>query len=737
MAFDDKGWPVFPTRSGGAVGTALENKMLHVVGGAEGIRTRIQTLPDGSTVMLKTRDGMPRFTRDGHGGGSTEIYYLEMDSGIVDLINIHPGHPNFSLPGIIYQTDYVAEHVDAATGSEARAVGCGKIRTSDATGPIVPNGAESVSIKSGGTKAIADSTPSSMFTGKTRLYVQALYGSTWSALMLMPGFEGRPTLVISASEDENFTLMTSTGVYTSATKEHYMIWPNSASATICKMKTTAAAEKFRKFILPLSPLAEADKERIEAYILSQSIPDEATTQTVSYETTPTEALGYGFHFNYDGTACDIVDIKEVYIESQVEWGFRSTHYRLKFSEANGVFSVSREVVYGPNDWSVNMNTNVIACPTWTGYLQKQGQKLAGSRSADQIGRVYAYYMKNTLKTIDVTITKEVDAGDERTCDPPYFGGTSPISAGTRVLVEEVSASTELRTGQTSSSVVFSCGGTMIGGDDYAAGVNKLDMQWHHRDVSEVPYNTTVLKNQIPGVTLPYGKPILDLTYSDGAVTACSFSYEQGEHPPGGVDATLAHISSKAWANRWVRVTDSHTEVTSWRTAVIIPYYDAEAAYLYAQRNDTKSGTRGTFATSTGTGGGHYDPLVRFGLDYSITYVTNVSGSPQIIQGPFGYRAYQVFTNPSVWATITMDGVTNGTTPINESTYTDNATLVCSNGAFDCTLPSIERFFAPATIAVEQTYATRTSLNGVTQSPYTAVASGSPIFPTNFALVGWA
>lgn len=37
--------------------------MLNAVGGADGIRTRIQVLPDGSTVMLKTRNGMPEFVR--------------------------------------------------------------------------------------------------------------------------------------------------------------------------------------------------------------------------------------------------------------------------------------------------------------------------------------------------------------------------------------------------------------------------------------------------------------------------------------------------------------------------------------------------------------------------------------------------------------------------------------------------------------------------------------------------
>lgn len=59
MAFDD----LFPSRTGGAIGASLENRMLWNVGGAEGIRTKIMTLPDGSEARLKTRAGMPEFVR--------------------------------------------------------------------------------------------------------------------------------------------------------------------------------------------------------------------------------------------------------------------------------------------------------------------------------------------------------------------------------------------------------------------------------------------------------------------------------------------------------------------------------------------------------------------------------------------------------------------------------------------------------------------------------------------------
>lgn len=62
MAFDDdKFGTLFPTRTGGAIGTAGERLMLDALGGSQGFRTRIQTNPDGSTTVLRTKNGMPQF----------------------------------------------------------------------------------------------------------------------------------------------------------------------------------------------------------------------------------------------------------------------------------------------------------------------------------------------------------------------------------------------------------------------------------------------------------------------------------------------------------------------------------------------------------------------------------------------------------------------------------------------------------------------------------------------------
>jgi len=64
MYDDDNFGGIFPTRTGTPTGSANERKMLDSIGGSEGFRTQQKTNSDGSVTMLRTRNGMPEFSRN-------------------------------------------------------------------------------------------------------------------------------------------------------------------------------------------------------------------------------------------------------------------------------------------------------------------------------------------------------------------------------------------------------------------------------------------------------------------------------------------------------------------------------------------------------------------------------------------------------------------------------------------------------------------------------------------------
>jgi len=66
---------ILPTRDGTAQGHGAERVMMNAVGGPGGIRTRIVSNPDGTTTMLRTRNGMPEFSTSGQAVSPVEPEY--------------------------------------------------------------------------------------------------------------------------------------------------------------------------------------------------------------------------------------------------------------------------------------------------------------------------------------------------------------------------------------------------------------------------------------------------------------------------------------------------------------------------------------------------------------------------------------------------------------------------------------------------------------------------------------
>jgi len=178
--FNDKKFGcLFPTRTGGATGTANERKMLDAISGSEGFRTRMQTAADGSVTMLRTRNGRPEFTTVKKQLAAV-IELLYMDNGFVT-----PGY--WSYDATVDQAQATFTNSNGFTVS-------GYVEVIDSAIEVEPKPFNSL-FKSFSTRAVIGQPPSltdadwlkvkniairlcppAMFTGLARRYVSAIYG---------------------------------------------------------------------------------------------------------------------------------------------------------------------------------------------------------------------------------------------------------------------------------------------------------------------------------------------------------------------------------------------------------------------------------------------------------------------------------------------------------------------------------------------------------------------------------
>lgn len=738
MAFDDKGWPVFPTRNGGAVGSALENRMIAKVGGPGAIRTEIQSLPDGE-VMLRTRNGMPEFTRKGATTGSTVVCSLEMDSGVVDLISTSPYSPGFAASGIIRNTDYVAAH-----GVSGEAVGHGKLNYPKLIGPVIADGSEAKAFASSYTghtgyterKKVTDRVPPSIFTGRTRLYVQSLYGGTWKDLILSDasyGF-GRPMLGINTSALETagyqpIVIRSGTGLhFDSSTKQHFLIQVGSDVAYVMPLIATACAERYRKLLFSAT-LSAADQERIETYILSQSFPDAEQTQTLSFTETPSEAMGYSWHFNWSGTACDIVDVQELAVSdsSGTVFGFKSTHYRLQFSVSGGAFSVSRSVVSGPTEWSVPKHINVMAYPNWGGKLVKAGNLPSRILEDDKSASVYCYYAKNTLKILTVN-TRKIPPGEKtRESSPEYFGGRSHDYI-TAYLRETESGESIARNSLGGTSCVFGLDGVTVGGETDSSTKNAYKATWvgrlpfteavGHGTDSDSTSGTINSPDEAWGpLVVDIGRPDLDYMFDGlGRIYDMTASW-----PEKLTDYNYGYVTVTRYfyVGLWEVESLVTTEARSCKTLVIIPYSDAESVYTADERHTSDNGSKSTETSGQDVYGSVYASVI-------------YNGSGGVVTDLGFHDVFRLGYFP-----LTRGYIPSVSSDVDETDVVSSKNLVSSSGKFTpYTMPGYGDFFTTLG-EISQNYMTLSSANGAVVSSQTGVVEGMQTVPGKMSFLGWA
>lgn len=483
--------------------------------------------------------------------------------------------------------------------------------------------------------------PASVFTGRARLYVQAMYGQPLykrktgdredvaipTPLARITG--GSPHLVLVAYDDPNaertrayrdkvdvdraahlasgsllpfpdpysVTLNTSSGVYLDrSSRQHWLINPGYGLVTIYPLKASVAGEASRGWLrdgkLPLD-----DFERMEAYILSTCRPHVEVAETFTIPEIVPWASGYGWHWNWSGTTADMVRV--VPSPTLTDGSVESTHYRLT---ATAVFDPDKKTttwstdasgVSGPHTWAMTTPVCCVTHPNWTNrYVGSEpdhppvfwSEKITinhkstpGGAAASPTAPIYAFYKKDDLQIVLYTRVR-IDAQPPSLFFSEHYAtypASDPYHFSTGYVFQGLSWAGELpslrRSSGMSASVTFNltCGGqsavVKTGGDDNGNTIE--DGPKTLLTMLPAVDSTTGFFGPSP-VVLNYGRPKEDGTY-------------EAERPTTGPDGGYSYQAYSRYSDsRLTRKYASFSTTNLGKAGGVIPFYDAEAFYLF-------------------------------------------------------------------------------------------------------------------------------------------------------------
>ncbi len=693
---------------------------------------------DGASIKVRIEPGHEYIRIEG--GGCT----LLMDSGVMDVITIAPGYPGTPgellkyLPGILYEAGsaitYNANFTEVKDGaklnpsklSDGQLSGDlvagvkfkGYIRpqqsfaprlidVSPATDPPTKQSDpadDTLWIK----KRTAILCPASIFTGRTRLWVQAMYGlhlneytKDGSAKRTNPPMEfiaetaAAPALWIPPyvrKGDEAYypdiLLDTSCGVWLDTTTgEHWLIHVGDIQINMYPLMSSPCGERVRHFLkVSNTALSVVDKHHLETYILARSLPDSKfKVRSADSNSAGRFSMGYGWHWNYSGTRADIV-VNFQYAQDNIDtslakFGMESTHYMLipaqtKLSEPEGgwkpddirfTWGSPVTVVEGPTKWAVSRYYFPILEPDYSIFaLSKITTQFSNLFACD--APFYCFYEKDELQMCRVK-AEYVDTVPGYIVENNVFGPegwTIGMNTGDRTVFEDTPAHFKY---------TFTCGATSSGVLPYGK-------------VTPWP-NKRVISNKTAGEWISTGDGfgsyatrylnISDDFGGNAAIVAVTSYYLAPEHKVVSFDS----VSSSG-----------HTE--EWGIAkIVVPFWDAEACYMqwYSRRDD--------YYDSHAVGSYHHSA----GMSYSFLN-RHVCLGP--LEGDVPY--YFSFSGQGAPGTSTVDSLDNTIPPPVLTEVAKDEILVAKGGARPAAFIASGEFHDNASAIVQQTFPTLSSVS---------------------------
>lgn len=579
-------------------------------------------------------------------------------------------------------------------------------------------------------KRLAILCPPSIFTGKCRLWVQAIYGrplygesgsadtlpelvndtSAATAIRIRPYIApGDETVYPSVLID------TSCGVHMDGSGNHWLFCPTGGGVVrVYPLKAGKCAESLRELLSTTGFSSGAPRTRLEAFILSDSRPDIANVRTISNGTDfAPYSLGYGWHWNWDGLVADIV-INETFTQDETNAAMRSTHYRMTMSQPTpSTWAAATTVIEGPTDWSVPRGSWCIVEPDYADMVLSKATPSASTRFECD-APFYAFYKGNVVQVCRVTVG--------------YQGAESP----TREMSDSFAASYVYQ----ASDVNYATLGDLEGyleespnsGTSYTAIFTCGDMvsERLYEGFSRTGYRTEIISKVLVSYAGPTVPPDPHTVTGFG-----DYTFSEG-YPEDGVWATVTKtlnfydVFTGQYTYDWPVTT--FTETYSGLAAIVVPFYDSEAIYMRTDIGFTRRDV-GTMSHMDATIAGvlwrtrYLVDVYDGGVDHheeEIIYYRQNNG------GGAGGTGHTVSSTEAIDETVTTNDVV--------------AKLVCKAGTVDATFSHVSEFHNNALDTVGANFATLsgTSLDTpLVIAPDIIDATGHNDAPTTaVALVGW-
>lgn len=689
------------------------------------------------------------------GGGSC---VLRMDSGLVRLFNIASANPDRFLAGVRYDAgraiaynapflpvdgeDYLA-HEDA-TGQLSGVVAytsrfAGKLyEDAKSFAPVAVEGVPSSEDETlAAKKTLAVLCPPSIFTGRCRLYVQAIYGRhlyEYSGAGALKATDTLPTLVndtsaapalliaprtrtVSGTTYADLLLDTSCGVHLDTqTGRHWLFKPSTdGSIYAYPLISSDCGERLRSQLVPSDDGLDADdRANLEAYILAYCKPSVDRGVLIGdLADAGTFSMGYGWHWNITGLVADLVK-NETYEQDFTNSAMRSTHYRMTVTrnvdEETGAvtWSAAVAVIEGPSNWSVARGSWCIAGPDYADMVLIKTTPRNSTRFVCD-APFYAFYKGDEVQVCRATVTFKSPGLPTREMST-RFAGSIAYQANdiTYTTLGELDGYLEESPNSgTSFKATFTCGDQTTG--ELYEGYTRTGRRYEVDN--KVLLGFTLLTTDVffTSETLEYGYPDILGAWSTVTYVRNQSAYYSGQYS---YDLTDTLFS----------------EVHSGLAIIVVPFYDSEAVYMRHNVGYTRTDTGDV---------DHMDASIAGG-DWQTKTIVNVYDPP--------LSSHDEDVRKFNWNDAGTGGTghtVSSTAPVNTTQDVTTTTVeqcLGKAGAVIATFTNVSDFHNNALDSVEANFGTRSGTSSATPvvvAPNYIASIGIDDAPTDaIALVGW-